>query len=101
MKKIKKMVLGIGFYKREQWSQLLDTASDSYILEKSYDDWMNTLDASIEKIRAHDIEPVLVDIDINELLAFCKEQGLQNNAETRAKFISKQSRKKAAETPEL
>lgn len=85
---MKKMVLGIGFYRREQWPLLIETAVDSQLLEKTYDEWMAVLDSSIEKIRASGLEPELVDIDVEELLVFCKEEGLPNNAATRSRFIS-------------
>ncbi len=91
------MVVGIGFYKREQWQQLLDTAADADILEKTYDEWMDVLDSSLEKIPAYGIEPELVEVDVDELLAFCKERDLRNNAETRAKFIAKVAAAKANE----
>ena len=84
----KKMVLGIGFYRREQWPLLIEAAVDSHLLEKTYDDWMAVLDSSIEKIRATGLEPELVDLDVEELLAFCKEEGLPNNAATRSRFIA-------------
>lgn len=85
---MKKRVLGIGFYRREQWPLLIETAVDSHLLEKTYDDWMAVLDSSIEKIRASGLEPELVDIDVEELLAFCEAEGLPNNAATRSRFIS-------------
>ncbi len=89
-----KTVLGIGFYRREQWPLLKETAVDSHILEKTYDDWIAVLDSSIEKIRAAGLEPELVDIDVEELLDFCKKEGLPNNAATRSKFISLLSSRK-------
>jgi trans-aconitate methyltransferase len=92
--KNKKMVLGIGFYRREQWPLLLETAADSHLLEKTYDEWMAIVDASIEKIRATGLDPELVDIDVEELLAFCKKEGLPNNAATRSRFISIQASRK-------
>ncbi len=94
---MKKMVVGIGFYRREQWQQLLDTAADADILEKTYDEWMDVLDSSLEKIRAHGIEPELVEVDVDELLAFCKERDLRNTAETRTKFIARTAAEKTTE----
>ncbi len=87
-KKIKRKVLGIGFYRREQWPLLIETAIDSQLIEKTYDEWMEVLDSSIEKIRAAGLEPQLVDVDVEELLSFCRKEGLPNNAAARSKFIS-------------
>ena len=84
-----KMMVGIGFYKREQWPLLLASAVDSHILEKTYDDWLDIVDASIDKIKAHGAEPKLVDVDIEELISFCGKEGLQNDAAARSKFIAK------------
>jgi hypothetical protein len=84
-----KMMVGIGFYRREQWSLLLASAVDSHILEKTYDDWLDVVDASIDKIKAHGVEPKLVDVDIEELILFCRKEGLQNDAGARSKFVAK------------
>jgi hypothetical protein len=91
---MKNKVIGIGFYRREQWPLLLETAEDAHILEKTYDEWLEVLDSSIEKIRSYGIEPELVEVDVNELLDFCKRQGLQNNARARSGFIAELARKK-------
>ncbi len=89
------MVLGIGFYRREQWPLLIETAVDSHLLEKTYDEWMAVLDSSIGKIRAAGLEPELVDIDVEELLVFCKKEGLPNNAATRSRFIARLTGRKS------
>ena len=91
---MKEKVIGIGYYRREQWLQLLETAADAQILEKTYDEWLEILDSSMEKIKAHGIEPELIHVDVNELLDFCKNKGLQNNAGARSIFITELSRKK-------
>lgn len=91
---MEKMVVGIGFYKREQWPLLLENAIDSHVLEKTYDQWLDLVESSIEKIKAHGIEPRLVDVDIGELINFCKDHGLQNTAAARSKFIAKLLREK-------
>jgi trans-aconitate methyltransferase len=94
------MVVGIGFYKREQWQRLRETAVDSDILETAYDSWLEVLDSSVERIRTHGLEPELIDVDVEELMAFCKERRLPNTAGARAKFVSEQAGKKWERTPE-
>lgn len=95
-----KMMLGIGFYRREQWPLLLQSAVDSHVLEKTYDEWLDVVDASVDKIKAHGIEPKLVDVDIEELISFCKKEGLQNNARARSKFVAKLFSNKMNARPE-
>jgi endo-alpha-1,4-polygalactosaminidase (GH114 family) len=93
---VKDFVIGIGFYKREQWTRLLERASDSYRLESSYDEWLEVVTSSVEKIRAQGIKPVLVDVDIEELTDYCKKKGLENNGATRSMFVAELARRKGS-----
>jgi len=77
------MVLGICSYSREQYPMLLETADDRDALEDTHDEWLESYRKGIIRFRLMGIEPVKVDIDIKELLAYCKEKGLKNNGETR------------------
>jgi hypothetical protein len=92
---VKENVLGIGFYRREQWQRLLETAVDAHILERTYDEWLEVLDSSLEKIKAQGIETELVEVNIEELLSFCNKNGIQNNASARSRFIAETFRKKS------
>ncbi len=88
---MKDMAIGIGFYRRDQWQLLRETAVDAHLLEESYDDWIEVLDSAVTKISARGLEPRLIEVDLNDLLAYCEHHGLPNNAEARARFISKLS----------
>jgi hypothetical protein len=86
---MKDVMVGIGFYRREQWPLLRETAVDSHLLEETYDGWIEVVDTAVTKIRDRGLEPKLVTVDVLELLAYCKRRGIPNNAEARAKFIAK------------
>ncbi len=86
---MKDMAIGIGFYRREQWKLLRETSVDAHLLEESYDDWIEVVDSAVTKISDQGLEPRLIEVDLNDLLAYCKRHGIPNNAEARAKFISK------------
>ncbi len=88
---MKDMAIGIGFYRREQWQLLRETAVDAHLLAESYDDWIEVLDSAVTKISERGLEPRLIEVDLNDLLAYCRHHGVQNNAEARSKFISKLS----------
>lgn len=88
------MVVGIGFYKRDQWPLLLETAADSYILENTYDEWLDVLDSSLDKISAQGMEPEIIEVDVEGLLDFCNKCNIQNDAVTRSRYIAELFHKK-------
>jgi hypothetical protein len=81
-------IFGIGFYRREQWPLLLETADDRKDLEDTYDEWVLNLKKSINNLRTLEKEPLKVDIDMAELLAWCKSRGKKNTGASRAEFIT-------------
>lgn len=81
-------LIGIGLYHEEQWTLLLETADDIDVMEKVYGEWMKGIKRLIENIRMEGIEPVIVDIDINDLLAYCREHKLKNNGQARSQYVA-------------
>ena len=87
-KKDTEMVFGVGFYRKEQWPLLLETAEDRNELEDTYEEWELNLKKSVKNMHALGMKPLRVEIDINELLQWCKSRNLKNAGENRAEFIT-------------
>ena len=85
---MKETAVGVGYYKREQWNFLLESASDRENLEGTYEEWLQVFKETIGKLKAQGIKPYKIDVDVRELIAFCEEKGFPNNGKTRAQFIS-------------
>jgi hypothetical protein len=83
-----KTVFSVGYYQREQWPILLGSADDRNALEETYDEWILSFKKGLKNMRAAGIEPLRVDVDINELLAWCKTKGYKNTGVYRAEFIA-------------
>jgi len=81
-------IVGIGFYRREQYPLLLETADDRNDIEETYDEWLKALKEGIQKARRAGVNPVKMDVDVNELIAYCQAHSLKNNAETRSQFFA-------------
>ena len=78
----------IGFYREDQWPLLLKTADDIDVMEKEYGEWKKGIERLVANMKMVGIEPVTVDIDIYELLSFCREHHLKNNGQTRSQFVA-------------
>jgi len=78
----------IGFYREDQWPLLLKTADDIDVMEKEYGEWKKGIERLVANMRMIGIEPVTVDIDIYELVSFCREHHLKNDGETRSRFVA-------------
>jgi len=49
---------------------------------------MSSFEKGLKNMRAAGIEPLRVDVDINELLTWCRAIGHKNTSEYRAEFIA-------------
>jgi hypothetical protein len=85
-------VVSIGFYRREQWPLLLETADDRQTLEDTYDDWVLSCEKGLTMMRSSGVEPIRVDVDVKELPVWLKTQNKKNVGVTRAEFIAELSR---------
>ena len=81
-------LVGIGFYREDQWPLLLGTADDADMMIEKYDKWLTGIERLIENMKTEGIEPVKVDIDVYELLAYCRQFNIKNNGETRSLFVA-------------
>jgi hypothetical protein len=81
-------IISIGFYRREQWPLLLETANDRHVIEDTYDEWVLSFEKGLKMMRSSGIEPLKVDVDVNELLAWLKTKGMKNLGVARAEFIA-------------
>jgi len=83
---------GLGFYKREKWQQLLETAVDRDVLEDTYDEWLAVFKEGVKNFKSSGLDVKMVVVEISELLDYCKKNKLKNTAETRAGFIAEKLR---------
>ncbi|MDP2923461.1 MAG: hypothetical protein Q8O30_07060 [Candidatus Omnitrophota bacterium] len=87
-KKKEGIVVGVGYYSRQDWERFLASASDREKLEDTYDEWLELYHKTIRDMKAAGIEPRKVSFNLDELLEYCKKKRLKNNSEVRAKFFS-------------
>jgi hypothetical protein len=87
-----KPVLGVGWYRPEQWALLLAESVDRDQLESTHAEWLTSAEASLDKIRAAGQNPIKIDIDLEDMIAWCARQGIPLDGDARAHYIADQTR---------
>jgi len=85
--------VGIAWYRREQWPRLLEISADRSDLEDSYDNWLVHVTEAFETMRNEGLDPVKVDVDTEELLAWCRRRNLPVSAKARARYVTEKVQK--------
>ena len=81
------VVIGIGWYRSDQWQLLREFSSDADELEETYAEWETEAAKAFDYAKNPGVLVVKVDVDVEELLSWCQQQGVAVNADARAKFI--------------
>lgn len=82
----RRSVIGVAWYRREQWELLRAMAADADNLEKTYEEWLAVAEKTLRKLREQGLELHKVDVDVTELAAWCQAQGRPLDGGARAEF---------------
>ncbi len=74
------------WYQREEWEKLKATAADQDALDDSYDEWKSNASRAIKDLRDDGQLIQKVKINIDQLDAWCEDNGLENNSAARSRY---------------
>jgi hypothetical protein len=83
----KTLIMGVSWYRPEQWERLREIAEDKATFDTSYEESLVTWEKKIQDLEAQGIRPIKVEVDVEALLTWCTAQGLPVTPETRTKFM--------------
>ena len=68
-------ILGIAWYKPEEWSHLLEISADRDELEDTYEEWLRNAETRFHEMAEAGINAMRVYINLDELQEWCIVQG--------------------------
>ena len=83
----KNLVMGVSWYRPEQWDRLRELSEDKEHFEMTYEESLVDSGNEIKQLEAQGIRPVKVEVDVEEMLTWCSTQGFSVIPETRTKFM--------------
>jgi hypothetical protein len=81
-------ILGIAWYKPEEWSHLLEIAADRDELEDTYEEWLLNAEMRLREMAEAGMNAMRVYIDVDELQDWCIVQGRPLDGSARALFTA-------------
>jgi len=83
-----KTIVGIGWYKKEDWDLLLINSDDRQNMHDNFDDWEKDTNKRFQELLIAGINVKKIQISVYELIAWCKENKLKINGSSKAKYIA-------------
>ena len=87
------MIVGVAWYRAEQYGLLRALAVDSDGMADTYDQWLAGVTKTMNDMRQHGMVARRVDVDVRELAAWCEEQGKALNGEARSAYAAEMLRR--------
>jgi len=81
-------VIGMAWYRPEQWHRLRQGSADVEDLEEFYYEWLSIASARFQELRQLGLDIRKVDVDVEDLLEWCKGQGRRVDSEARALYVA-------------
>jgi len=74
------------WYQSDQWEILKQMATDKEILDDSYEDWRSNANKAIAEIQSQGKNVQKISINVERLVAWCEQEGLENTLATRTQY---------------
>ena len=81
-------LLGIAWYRAEQWGDLLSAVADREALEDRHEEWLATAEKTMADMSRAGSRVERVEIDVTEMVAWCRARNAPLDARARSRFVS-------------
>ena len=88
------IIMGAAWYRENQWERLKEVSEDRDNLEETWIEWNQAVEKSLQEARSMGLHVEKVDVDIEELIQWCRAKRRPVNAESRASFAGEKTMKR-------
>ncbi len=86
--------VGVPWYRADQWELLRERADDPEVLVERYEDWVVQAERMLALLEKQGMSVEKIDVDVEEVIAWCKAAGRPFDSKARAEYASELLRKK-------
>lgn len=86
MKSLQVSAVGVPWYTRQNYKRILEVMSDAHVLPTTFDAWQHAAEKVLERARRRGATPVKALIDPETFPDWCRQRGLDADANARSQF---------------
>jgi hypothetical protein len=86
------MVVGIAWYREDQYALLRALAVDTDSMAHTYEEWLTGVTKTMEDLRQQGIIGRRVDVDVKDLAAWCERQDRRLDGAARSAYAAEKVR---------
>ena len=79
---------GICWFQSEQWERLIEISEDREELDDNYEEWRKNASRAFDDIISHGKKVRKMRVNLEDLLAWCNENGVPVNGRSRANYVA-------------
>jgi len=80
-------MIAICFYTPDSYEELKEVADDKRVLCDTYADWLVEFSKAVNGLKQQGLEVAPVNINIDQLKKWCKQNKLRNTSSSRSKYV--------------
>jgi hypothetical protein len=78
------LLMAIATYREDQWDRLRASAADRDSMDETWEKWNEGIEKVIANLESQGHTYVCVQLDVQEIEEYCKEQGVPNDSKARS-----------------
>jgi hypothetical protein len=82
------LLMAIATYREDQWDRLRASAADRDSMDETWEKWNAGIEEVIANLESQGHAYVCVQLDVEEIEEYCKEQGVPNDSRARSALVS-------------
>lgn len=83
------LIVNLASYRKEDWKKLINSADDKETMHDTWDEWRKAFMEMKLRLEKQGLIVNEVIIDIEELIEYCRMNGLKNTGKTRSEYVSR------------
>jgi hypothetical protein len=81
-------VIGVAWYRPEQWETLCNVSVDRDKLEETYAEWLVDAERVVKQLQQRGLRVIKVDVEISDLMLWCESQRIPLDGEARSNYAA-------------